>query len=275
MGEEVRGRCGASRHPAALASGWPPSACRRQRASAWSSSRCSIARAAPWLTGIVWLHRGLSLLWVRAKFSQRRVALDGQLLGHRHCDPCRGAAPRGRSANLRGRPAARRAGGRRPRPSWARGATEPRGRSDRGAVGDGGRGDVEPAAVDLDVAVDDELAGLAAGRGEPEAKDDVVNRRSSICSSASPAVVSRLHQAGRICSRGWAGDFQLLGLAQLQAVDAGGAAAAGAVLPGRGGAAALKHGLAAQLPLALEVERDSLPRSSFSTGPVYRPIRAP
>lgn len=55
------------------------------------------------------------------------------------------------------------------------------------------------------------------------------------------------------------GDFQFLRLAQLQAVDAGGAAAADAVLPGRGGTAALERGLAAQLPLALEVERDSLP----------------
>jgi hypothetical protein len=45
---------------------------------------------------------------------------------------------------------------------------------DQRLVGERRRGDVEPAAVDQDVAVDDELARLAPGRGEAEPEDDVV-----------------------------------------------------------------------------------------------------
>ena len=139
-----------------------------------------------------------------------------------------------------------------------------RGDPDRGPVGDGGRGDIEAAAVDLDVAVDDELARLAAGRGEAEPEDDVVEpalEHPQQCLPRGRLVVAPrpVDQAAHLLLADPVGDFQFLGLAQLQAVDAGRAAAAGAVLSGRCRAPALERGLATQLPLALEVERDSLP----------------
>src|SRR5690606_12981540 len=96
-------------------------------------------------------------------------------------------------------------------------------------------GDVEPAAVDLDVAVYHELAGLAPGRGQPEAEDDVVEARleglkERLPGGAVAAPAGPGDEAAHLALAHAVGDFQLLGLAQLAPVDALGAAAAGAVL---------------------------------------------
>src|SRR5262249_47954624 len=114
-----------------------------------------------------------------------------------------------------------------------------------------------------DVAVADELARLAPGRGEPEPEDDVVEpplealqqRLARGLLATAPRLVD---QPPHLLLADPVGDLQFLRLAQLLAVDARLAPAGGAMLTGRLRAAALQRGLAAQLAFALEVEGDPL-----------------
>ena len=138
------------------------------------------------------------------------------------------------------------------------------------------------AAVDQDVAVDDELARLAPGRGEAEAEDDVVEpaleHLQQRLAGGRLVVAPRLvDQRAASASRGSRRRFSVSGTraaAGRRRWGRGGGAAP--CWPGGAAPAALQRGLAAQLPLALEVERDALaPLQLLHRSRCIWPIRAP